>query len=698
MSELSVYNVLDADGILNTNFEGYEYREGQLNMALLVERAYKEEKIAVIEAGTGIGKSFAYLVPAFLNALNPGLEQNRTVVATATKNLQMQLYHKDVPTLLKLMNLNIPVALLFGKSNYICKRRLDLLRNEIPLMFEDDTSVYYQFLCFVNEDENGLFFDFKGNLTSDIYQNTCCDADLCQGRKCPFANDCFYNKAKKDARKAKVIITNHHLLFTDAQARFNDGIEYDSDSVLPAFSNLIIDEAHNIESNATDLFSDVYSAYELNKHLYRVVQPRFGNNSLLENLEPYCKQKDLITKILEQAKALMSDAGTLNLHLSNLMGQKSIFSILVEEPKVAYLNDFYMYANLVLDSSKELMKLFRQFGADLRFPEDEENMVVEEYNVLTSRIGAALSCLQAFTDTDKWTDDVHFLKEEKRRSERIEQVCISPLSVAQRLQDTIFSKLKTVVCASATLNLGDDFKYWGSHIGLPVPNKQMLKLCIPSPFDYEHNLLLLAPHDSPQFKESESEKYTNFVTNVSKEAILSSGGGALILFTSNKMMKDCFNVLEKPLKENGINPLVQGSLDRFKLLNQFKHDKDSVLFATNSFWEGVDVPGDSLRLVIITKLPFQAPTEPILKARSRKIEEEGKSSFFELSLPEAIMRLKQGFGRLIRNNTDKGIVLVLDSRLVKKGYGQVMLRALPRSYMPETSLETFSRKIEDFLY
>lgn len=694
-----VYGYLDENGLLAGSFEGFEYRDGQLEMALLVQQAYQDKAVAVIEAGTGIGKSFAYLVPAIMNARRHD-DEERTVIATATKNLQMQLSHKDVPQLLALSNEDCKVAPLFGRANYVCLRRLEDLRRGNPLLVGDDENDISRFCNFVSGTESGLFQDYPGRLSEEIFNSTCSDSDFCQGKRCPFIRECFYLKAKREASQADIVITNHHLLFTDAASRAESGADFDSDGILPPYSRLIIDEAHNIEQNATDLFTAVYSGYNVSKQLGFLLRPRFGGQeSIVDRLSRFCLAEGKAEAIRNQANMLNAEMATLDLFLTGLIGEKaSSRSILIRNPDSEGLAPFYPIAGRLVEAARNLTALLRDFSKSLRFPE-EEQIIVQEFDALTSRVESSFEALRDFAARETWSDDAHFIRESRVRNQRVLEICISPISIASLLRESLFSKLKTVVCTSATLDLNDGFGYWSARVGLPVEGKGFLKLAVPSPFDFRHNLLLLTPVDAPEYVEGDSGDFSEYAVRTIYDAISSAGGGALVLFTNKKFMEWTHAQLDERLSGIGIKAWVQGNgAGRYMLLNKFKNDPDSVLFATSSFWEGIDAPGDTLRLVIIVKLPFPSPGEPIISARSRKIENEGGSGFFNLLLPEAIMKLKQGYGRLIRTRNDKGIVLILDSRIVRKGYGAAMLRALPESFHPETYTEGICSKIENFLF
>ncbi|NCB02531.1 MAG: hypothetical protein EOM67_10245 [Spirochaetia bacterium] len=352
-------------------------------------------------------------------------------------------------------------------------------------------------------------------------------------------------------------------------------------------------------------------------------------------------------------------------------------------------------ASEVEEALEALLSALRKIVSYPKFPEEYESYVSDLYSHI-SRLTQQKEVIHSFFIFEQDRIDIYWIEQFDKRGIELH---ISPLSVAQKLKESIFSGLDSIILTSATLDLHDEFTYWGNRIGLPVEfDKPYMKAAYSSPFDYKENLLFLTSHDAPIFSEKESEEYYEYCSKAIIEALLSSQGGALILFTSYMMLQRVAYECEAVLKEHHITLLKQGDMDRSLLLKTFIEDRDSVLFATDSFWEGVDAPGDTLRLVIIVKLPFKVPNEPIFRARMEYLDNSGKSGFFHLSLPEATMRLKQGFGRLLRHSGDRGIVLVLDSRIVQKRYGKWMVHALPESYYQETSVDMIGEKIELFLY
>jgi len=693
-----IYDIFDAGGSLSQRFPGYEYRDGQLRMALIVSEAYEQDSIAVVEAGTGIGKSFAYLVPALLHAAEH--PEDRTVIATATINLQKQLFDKDIVQLFAILGKSCAVALVVGRSNYLCLHRLEEQVDGAPLLARDPLSELGALNSWSQETQTGLRADFPGRLRGELWGDVCSDPDLCMGYHCSYAKDCFFMKSRKKAAEARILVSNHHLLFTDARSRMIDGLDYDDDAVLPPFHRLVIDEAHNMEKNATDYFTVTYSGYDMLRpigHLSK--QRRRGGKGLVEEIAPYCKDRALPGEVLGQISFLVEAIGYLDTYLIAFMQQRKSQNLHIQPHMQSDLVDFTRLATSVVEQSTRLDALVTRMMEDNKVPEELE-FRAKELGVHARRVRAAGEALKQFINYAQWTDDVYWFElAEFGKNIRSVEVHISPLSIAPKLQEALFSRLRTVVCTSATLDLRDDFGYWSKRVGLPLPDgRRYLTAVHPSPFDFKNRLLLLTPVDAPAFSERQPEEFVQYCTGIIRSAIISSGGGALVLFTSYGMLMRLSDELMADFAKAGINLLRQGEMDRFRLLKQFTADQDSVLFATDSFWEGVDAPGNTLRLVIIVKLPFRVPTDPVFKARQEALDGQGGSGFFQLALPEATMKLKQGYGRLLRNTMDTGVVLILDSRVVHKGYGSWMLQALPESYHPETTSDGVPGKIEAFLY
>ena len=700
MTADQIYRIFDHDGLLSSKIDSFEFREGQLLMALDVLSCYERNAVAAIEAGTGIGKSFAYLVPALYYAFDD--ESDRTVIATSTINLQKQLLEKDLPTLFRALGKDCRIAIAVGRNNYLCLRRLAELVRDNELYAYDGVSEVSKLNSFAAETENGLRTEVPGRLDYQVWSSVCSDSDFCQGGKCPYFNECFYFKAKKKLADASIIICNHHLLFVDSNTRYENSIGYDEDAILPPFRHLVVDEAHNMERHATDLFTSTYSSYSLRRQMDHIYDNRgikgIGSGRILDDLLPFCTDRNLYQEILDFYVLVRAKADTQNMAVLNLLDYNKLAHLLCTKKNMArIIAEIGPAAQEVVDNGGRLLARLNSFASKLDI-DDSQKFRADELLVHINRISDIIGLLGTFMDLPKWNDDIHYLDIEQHAGNRYVTFNIAPLEVSDVLADALFRKLDSVICTSATMDLHDDFAYWCSGVGLPVQGKAFIHKVYDSPFDYRSRLMLLTPYDTPTFTRENEDEYAAFTCETVYNAVSSSGGGALVLFTSFRLMDYVYERLKPRFAVMGLNTLRQGDADRYALLEQFKEDTDSVLFATDSFWEGVDAPGNTLRMVIITKLPFRMPDDPIYKARYAKLEEDGKSGFYSLSLPDATMRLKQGYGRLMRHTTDKGIVLILDSRIVSKGYGAMMLRSLPESYHPETETKTLGQKIEGFLF
>ena len=724
MKESQIYEIFDQDGLLCNCLDSYEFREGQLKMALDVLHCYEKDCIGAIEAGTGIGKSFAYLVPAILHTLDVrgsksiGFDgkvpsentssakvtaKERTVIATSTVNLQRQLMDKDITTLLNILGVNCSVAFAVGRAHYLCLRRLASEVESVALFKDDLSSEIMRLNRYANETETGLREDYPNHIDGGVWNSVCSDSDLCISGKCPFYSKCFYFKAKKKLFDSSIIVCNHHLLFVDSHARYVDEIDYDDDAVLPGFNHLVIDEAHNIERTATDLFTNSFSSYNLMRQLSYIQDRKKSRNAgyghLLDDLLPFCTERALYEQILTVYDLLKERCETLNLIFTDILNSRHEVHLLLDNANAREIfNAAGDIATQVVTAGEDLASKLGDFYMKIKSSDEAVLTKADDLKVHISRIVDQISFFKSFVQCKDLNEGINYLEIQKVGKGKFVFFNQAPLEVASILADALFRPLSSVVCTSATMSLNDDFAYWCSDIGLPIEGKNFVRKVYTSPFDYKNRLMLLTPYDTPIFSPSKEEEYVKFLIENIFNSIVSSGGGALVLFTSFRQLEAVYNSVAPMLMGLGITAFKQGDFERHVLLNKFKDDTDSVLFATDSFWEGVDAPGNTLRLVIITKLPFIMPDDPIFKARSRVLEEKGINTFYTMSLPHATMRLKQGFGRLMRHTSDRGIVLILDARIIKKNYGSSMLRALPESYYPETNMASLGSKIEGFLY
>ena len=677
------------------------------------------------EAGTGVGKSFAYLLPAMSFALagNEKSANKPVVISTATITLQQQLYEKDIPLVASAVedgkaSPKIKAVIMKGRGNYVCLRRLNEALQEPP-GFDFDYEELKQIALWARTSKTGERSQFAEKIPDALWSSVCSESDLCLANHCPwrFARDasqhdgetskaghCFVQSIRKEANNAHIIVVNHHLLFADLAARYQ-GAGYESAVILPPFSRLVIDEAHTIENAATSFFSAEFSRPGIFRQLGRLYsRRRAGHNGLLVKLCAMLPgNDDMPDTISDAVQKVRSSMEELDDKAQELCGQENIFRLSPAADESFLKKSFFPYLKSLRKDILALTAIIRGMTESLD-EEKEGDPVVWETKAVTRRLENASDTCNQFCNYLKHENDVMWI--EKIRSSRdsrhyaqLKQCAIftkAPLDLAPILKDSVFSPNKTVVCVSATLAINNDFSYWASRCGIAtLENRALLSGCFPSPFPYSSAVLLAAPTDAPLPDES---GYQDFINKAASRLAAISGGSALVLFTSYQSLNITVNAARAELESLSIRCLKQGDDDRTRLLQNFLSDESSCLFATDSFWEGVDAPGDTLRLVIICRLPFRTPGDPILEARREALEKNGGNPFIELSLPQAVMKFKQGFGRLMRRSADKGVVAVLDGRLLKKNYGQLFLQSLPDTRTSFCDLDKILIDMENFLF
>jgi ATP-dependent DNA helicase DinG len=675
----------------------YEPRQAQLDLLELVIRAFNEDSFCMAEAGTGVGKSFAYLLPAMHFALNT---KEKVVISTATITLQQQLFEKDIPLVASAIGSPVKAVIMKGRGNYLCLRRLDEFIRE-PLLDSADDDIRL-----INEWARTTKTGARAELTfmpqEAVWGSVCSESDLCLGSYCPWRESCFILAMRKEANNASIIVVNHHLLFADLAARFQ-GAGYENAVVLPPFSRLVIDEAHTIENAATSFFSSEFGRTGIFRQLSRLYNKRRANRRglLVRLCAMLPSSEDPLDSMAEALEKIRSRAEELDDCALQLCGSEGIFRLSPSSDE-AFLNEalFPLFKAL----RREILAFTNITRENLESLDDEKtgDPVVWEIKTIIRRMEGAAEICEAFCKFKKHENEVMWIE---RHSLSIDPGGLknpwavftrTPLDLAQKLKESVFFPNKTVVCVSATLAINDDFSYWAGRCGIcGLENRPVFSGCFPSPFPYSSAVLVASPADAPLPDEA---GYQDFVNNAACRLSAVAGGSALVLFTSYRSLTGAYNAARDELAGLGIRALKQGDDDRSRLLQDFLSDTNSCLFATDSFWEGVDAPGDTLRLVIICRLPFRTPGDPVLEARREKIRENGGDPFLELSLPQAVMKFKQGFGRLMRRSADHGVVVVLDGRLAKKSYGQLFLRSLPETRTNFHDLDSILRDMENFLF
>lgn len=685
---------LEPGGALNRLVPWFEERPTQVGMLRAVCDAFNGDGILAVEAGTGVGKSLAYLLPALAWAARNG---ERIVVSTNTINLQQQLMEKDIPLVkrvLALDGLEARVALVKGRGNYLCLHRLAEAVEETTLFDEPDSE-----LAAIGEwaltTSTGDRTDLSFYPSDETWFRVCSEPDACLGLRCSRRDGCFVLRARREASAASVLVANHHLLFADLALRLAGG-GFEDPAVLPPYRRVVFDEAHNVEKAATSFFSRSFNKFSLMRYLNRLHRRRKGRVVGLVPMlakisgQPLKGVPGLIASVREAAEALDERA-------AGLMGEEGSFLLepasrdrFLEESGEA-LAELSAAIRTLADSLTEAVER----AAAKSGPETEN--IAWECRVQLNRLSEAAGVAERFRAAEIAGNDIYWMealrgsggstargtqgvgsgdapREPARSAARL---VITPLDIGPMMRDAVYGPLPTVVLTSATLTVADNFAYWAGRIGLDArAGREVSTGVFPSPFDYRANVLIGVPTDAPA---PDAPGYRAFLARFLLDALVASRGGALVLFTSRALLREMHEAVAPHLAGLGIRVLRQGEDDRARLLERFRDETSSVLFATDSFWEGVDAPGETLHTVVLCRLPFRVPSEPVLKARMAAIEAGGGNPFTELSLPDAVVRMRQGFGRLMRRRDDRGVVLVLDSRIVTKRYGQVFLDSLPRA-------------------
>lgn len=693
--------LLAPNGPIAKQLPDYEIRPQQAEMIRAVIRAFNENLALAVEAGTGTGKTLAYLLPAIYWAKQ---NKERVVISTNTINLQEQLIKKDIPLLQKTLPVEFEAVLVKGRSNYVCLRKVDEIAGELDLGLEDDEYEELQDLIrWARASQDGSKADLAYIPSNDVWERIAAEGDACTHAKCLHFRDCFVNKARRRAGRADILVVNHHLLFADLAIRRQTGSFQDA-AVLPPYQRIIFDEAHHIEDVATNYFGSQVTRAGLQRILHRLHHRKKNiEKGYLHTLRfrvlkhhgelPPALSESLITTVRDKL-APNADSLLESMHFAMDRLFETVFALTPEEGdnerKIRLLPqtiDSLFVETGLAELFRDLMQSLRLYAVDLlRFCEEAKKLrayVQEDWEALTidieaqaERLAAAADILQQILFQESDTE-IRWIETAPRKVGRpIVRLQISPLEVKGIMKEAVFEAYKTVVMTSATLTVEQSFSFWAQRIGFSaLPSSRRSELLLPSPFDFERQVLLCVPTDMPDPRDS------GFAEALSKavfKAVSITQGRAFILFTSYSLLNQTYRRLKESLELIGIQALKQGDLNRHELLRQFRQDKTSVLFGTDSFWEGVDVQGDALENVIITRLPFQVPSEPIIQARYEAIETAGGNAFMDYAVPLAVLKFKQGFGRLIRHKNDRGCVISFDKRVVEKAYGKRFLNSLPQ--------------------
>jgi ATP-dependent DNA helicase DinG len=639
-----VRTIFSENGLLS-KAKNFEFRPQQQEMAVAVARALEEDRHLVVEAGTGVGKSLAYLVPAILVALE---QHKKAIVSTHTINLQEQLLHKDIPILKKVLPVEFEAALMKGRQNYVCPRRLErALQNSKELFTGPETNELERIADWASKTRDGSLSDLSIEPDPKVWTQVCSEAHICTQKTCGQNPRCFYQQARKRLLAADVIVLNHTLLFMllgspDEQEHRESGFLFPSDFI-------IFDEAHTVEQVASKQIGIGVSQYGLRSTIQRLYNAR--------------TKKGLF--------AIMRDAAGVRLAAELIDDVEKFFDAVESASDFRKGREFRVREiDLVPDTITGRLVALQARVAEVVKRADDEILKAElqEFGrrIRDARDGIAIFLEQSAPQHVYWV-------ERTGKTAQFLSLNAAPVDLAPPLRRMLFRDNCCCVMTSATLAVGrEDLAYFRERVGATEAEPLQLG----SPFDFQKQMKMFVVRKMPDPREADyAKELEKWIAHFVKQ----TDGAAFVLFTSYRDMQKVAGEMEKFFAEHGMNLLVQGGgAPRTKLLEQFKSTPRSVLFGTDSFWSGVDVPGEALSNVIITRLPFAVPDTPLIEAKLELVQERGGDAFTEFSLPEAILKLRQGVGRLIRTKTDRGIVVILDNRIVTKPYGRAFMQALPK--------------------
>ncbi|PIE97852.1 MAG: helicase [Treponema sp.] len=688
----AVAELLSYSGPLSKFFEGYEQRDEQIQLTKKIAECFNKSAVGVFEAETGVGKSLAYLLPAIKWILE---NKKRVIISTATINLQQQLIEKDVPTALRILNADkktVKAVLVKGRYNFLCLRRFNQFSKEPDMFFDQEEIIQHIKQELEIEDFSGSYSDFSFNIHNGVWSNICSESDNCLGNRCNFFEKCYFMKMRQMAEKASLLISNHHLLFTDLATRFDNNV-YEGTMVLPAYSYIVLDEAHAIEDAARSAFSENLNSFFLQKQVNLLYLTKRGRTlGALHEVIAFSSRTDLLPVAISNLETMIKAYGNLEAKAQNLTPDITTWSVLQApiEDIESLLSDFEKFYNAICAVNVRLNTILNNIEE-----EHKEEVAVHQARVISRRLEKIELFAQAFLNYKEFTQDVFWFDKIRTQKGNVIDFIRTPIHIGEFMQKAVFSPMSTVICTSATLRIANDFNFWLYNNGLNnFTEKPILKEHFGSPFPYETNVLFNIPVDAPL---PQSSDFQGFVSEAVLNLIKAANGKSLVLFTSYDMLIKTAAFVRKNIDNFDIKILCQGEDDRARLLTEFKQDIQSCLFATESFWAGVDVPGNSLSHVILVKLPFEVPTHPVVKAKALHIEKQGGNPFFQLSIPTAVIKFKQGFGRLMRSKSDKGIISVLDSRLLKKNYGAFFLKSVPKTQKVFANFADILYNVNDFL-
>lgn len=685
----------------------YEDRPSQRDMAAFIADGYNDGGVLLLEAGTGVGKSFAYLVPALEWSRQ---NDERTIISTNTINLQEQLVGKDLPLLRDALGTperQPTFALLKGWRNYLCLARMDVAgQGQTSLLDEGRVAELTSIVEWSSRTQDGTIGDLATPPSSEVWDEVSAEPDLCPRLKCPRFDKCFLFRARRKAAEADVVVVNHHLLAADLAVR-QASENWEDAAVLPPYQRLILDEAHHLEDVAASHLGKQLSSAGVRRLLGRM--ERNGRGLVPTLVRELMKDGDVMSRAsLELVRDRLGPAIAHARTAADHMFERLMARLVAEGGGPMRLADEFaadpIWEEGLAREVDALLAAFRRLADDVETIADRmsQGEMSERRLQLLQEVKAVVRRLDSATDAVNQTlrpvgggpAVVRWIDRTGVKGQTVSLAAV-PLDLAPVLRELLFERNKTVVLTSATLAAGGEFEFLESRLGLDAgPSLVTVREMLASPFDYPSQCLFGIPNDIPDPRENEPG-YDDAVTQVIRDLAFASDGGMFALFTSHRALRRVAARLRDVLDPRW-PLLIQGTGSRDALLRRFREAGNAILLGTDSFWEGVDVPGRALRTLVLSKVPFKVPSEPLTAARLERLAEQGVDGFFQYLLPHAALKLKQGFGRLIRSRTDAGVVVLLDSRVLNRRYGPWLLSGLPRAARVDGPWTQVRTAAEDF--
>ena len=674
-------------GVIKQKFPAFEIRDEQYKMSKNIEKSLNGNKKALIEAGTGTGKTLAYLLPS----LEYSVENNlKVIISTNTINLQEQLINKDIPLVKLLMSKDFKYTLVKGRGNYLCKRKLQNAINE-EADDGDDKEILGNLKKWDETTKTGDRNELRYEIGFEVWEKVNCELDLCTGVKCPYFPSCYFFNARKEIANSDLLVLNHHMFFADLSIRSEIGFNTDY-SILPNYDVLIFDEAHNIEDTARSYFTYEISKYAFGKLMGNIYNKRARNynksgvfirtliylkdnlpeeeyekfdkikeDEIIENLNKYY---DKIIEIFDKF-LLWFSKDTEQLEVKKRFDKDQIknSSFWKEVIKLRKESE-HLYTKMI----KGIIKFTNAVD---KLNIEDENGVIFDFKKYIERVKVFMKDLLFILDSDR-EDHVYWTTINLRKGSI--RLYATPFEIAEDLEQNLYNKLDRILFTSATLAVEKKFDYYKKNIGLT--KEKIIEEIIDSPFDYEKQMTVYIPDDT---KDPNSLEFFSDIYEFIRKLIVKTDGRCFLLFTSYSSLNFVYNKLRSGLEKENYVLLKQGDLPRHEMIEMFKMRDKAILFGTDSFWEGIDVQGDNLKSVVIIKLPFKSPEDPVTEAIIEYMRKNNQNPFMNFQIPQAVIKFKQGVGRLIRSKTDTGIITILDNRVIKKAYGEKFLKSLPKT-------------------